>query len=161
MYNKILYWIRRLLTAWGVKIKSVYFLNSVLLMASAVVYIAFLMMTATYNKTDFNTLLQSNLEFPIMIILVSMNFISGATLLYYRQRLLNNRYGLKIILIMQLIQQALSLNPILFIIGGLELVVLTEEPIKYQQQKLMFKFALLVIALIYLICGMVNFIFLT
>lgn len=157
MNNKILYLIRKALSLWQIKLKYLHYLNSVLLMASAIVYMAFLTMTARYNHTDFNTLLQSNLIFSVMVILVSLNFIIGAILLYYQQRLLKNRYELKIILIVQIIQQALALNPILCIIGGLELIQATADPIKGQPLNSLLKVILILLTAIYLLFGIINF----
>ncbi|WP_035457166.1 hypothetical protein [Loigolactobacillus coryniformis] len=157
MNNKILYLIRKALSLWQIKLKYLHYLNSVLLMASAIVYMAFLTMTARYNHTNFNTLLQSNLIFSVMVILVSLNFIIGAILLYYQQRLLKNRYELKIILIVQIIQQALALNPILFIIGGLELIQATADPIKGQPLNSLLKVILILLTAIYLLFGIINF----
>jgi hypothetical protein len=132
-------------------------MNSALLIASAVVYVAFLMMTVRYNQTDFNTLLQNSFASAIMLVLVSLNFIIGATLLYSGQYLLDHPYKMKIILLLQLVQQAVALNPILFIIGGLELIQLTIVPIKKQRLSLIFKIGLSLITIIYLLFGLLNF----
>jgi len=157
MINRLPYLIRKVLAAWRIKLKYLHYMNSALLIASAVVYVAFLMMTVRYNQTDFNTLLQNSFASAIMLVLVSLNFIIGATLLYSGQYLLDHPYKMKIILLLQLVQQAVALNPILFIIGGLELIQLTIVPIKKQRLSLIFKIGLSLITIIYLLFGLLNF----
>lgn len=95
--------------------RRLYWFNAGLLLASAIVYSLFALMTAQQNGMSVATLLARSLPTAAMIVTVLLNAVLGLVLLRYQQALLAAPYRLRAVLIMQVVQQGLCLNPILML----------------------------------------------
>ncbi|MCI1986928.1 MAG: hypothetical protein LKJ69_03695 [Lactobacillus sp.] len=101
--------------------RRLYWLNAGLLLASAIVYSLFAVLTAQQNRLSLQTLLARSLPTTAMLLTVLLNAVLGLVFLRYQRELLATPYRLRALLQMQVVQQGLCLNPILMLIalGGL------------------------------------------
>lgn len=114
----------KLLKRFSLTADRLYWLNAGLLLASAVVYGLFAVMTAQQNNLTLLALLNRSLPTVTMLLMVLLNAVLALILIRFRTSLITTSNRLRVLMMIQVCQQFLCLNPVL-VLSALGVVIST------------------------------------